>query len=205
MENTKKVNKKKTNKKNTNKRGFTLIELLAVIVILAILMMTAIPAVTQAIAKSRRDTYATNAKKFIDAVRTDLFDGDLFVTSGAQEASSICQAPTNGTYVAVPITTVVLERGGKTSSFGKNYKSGYVIVANTQRDSSKTDKYTYYFIGVDSGRNGVEDYIEENNLNRSSVKAGNAKEDKIGSVASGPLTLKNGEQPYTLDAVCSGE
>lgn len=201
MENTKKVNKNKTNKK-----GFTLIELLAVIVILAILMMTAIPAVTQAIAKSRRDTFATNAKKFIDAVRTDLFNGDLYVSTnsnGTQDKGSICQAPTNGTYVAVPITKVVLERGGKTSSFGKNYKSGYVIVANTQRDSTKTDRYTYFFIGVDSGRNGVDDYIEENNLNRSSVKAGNAQETKITSVATGPLNLKDGS--YTLDAICAEE
>lgn len=194
---------KKVNKKETNKKGFTLIELLAVIVILAILMMTAIPAVTQAIAKSRRDTFATNAKKFIDAARTDLFDGDLLVTSGSQEAGSYCQAPTNGTYVAVPITSIVLERGGKTSSFGKDYKSGYVIIANTQTDSSKQDKYKYYFVGIDKGKNGIENYIEENNINRSVVKAGNAAETSIGTVTTGPLKLS--EKDYTLDAICSGE
>ncbi len=191
------------NNRKENKKGFTLIELLAVIVILAILMMTAIPAVTQAIAKSRRDTYATNAKKFIDAVRTDLFDGDLFVKNGTQEAGSICQAPTNGTYVAVPITTVVLERGGKTSSFGKDYESGYVIVANTQTDSSRSDKFKYYFVGIDKGKNGVENYIEENNLNRSSVKAGNATKNNISAVTTGPLKL--GEGTYTLDAICEGD
>ncbi len=196
------INKKKKIK-NMNKKGFTLIELLAVIVILAVLMMTAIPAVTQAIARSRRDTFATNAKKFIDAVRTDLFDGDLFVKSGVQETSSICQAPTNGTYVAVPITSVILERGGKTSSFGKNYKSGYVIVANTQTDSTKTDKFTYYFVGIDTGKNGVENYIEENNLNRSSVKAGNATETNIAAVGSGTLQLSG--KTYTLDAICEEE
>ena len=194
---------KKKKIKNMNKKGFTLIELLAVIVILAVLMMTAIPAVTQAIARSRRDTFATNAKKFIDAVRTDLFDGDLFVKSGVQETSSICQAPTNGSYVAVPITSVILERGGKTSSFGKNYKSGYVIVANTQTDSTKTDKFTYYFVGIDTGKNGVENYIEENNLNRSSVKAGNATETNIEAVGNGTLELSG--KTYTLDAICEEE
>ena len=76
-------------------------------------------------------------------------------------------------------------------------------MANTQTDSTKTDKFTYYFVGIDTGKNGVENYIEENNLNRSSVKAGNATETNIAAVGSGTLQLSG--KTYTLDAICEEE
>ncbi len=189
-----------------NRKGFTLIELLAVIIIMAVLLMTALPAVTQAITRSRRDTYATNAKKFIDAVRTNIIGGELFVEGQNQQGGvgSPCQTPAPGKYVAVQITGITLERGGTTSSFGQNYKDGYVIIANTETDATKTDKFDYYFIGVDAGNNGVDDYIVENNLRRSVVKSGNAEPGtKITAVKTGPLTL--GSASYTLDAICVEE
>ena len=43
--------------KKINSKGFTLVELLAVIVIMGILMMVAIPAVTRTIENSRKDTF----------------------------------------------------------------------------------------------------------------------------------------------------
>ena len=55
-----------------NKRGFTLIELLAVIVILAILITTAIPAVSRYLDSSRKDTYVINVKQALNAVITDV-------------------------------------------------------------------------------------------------------------------------------------
>ena len=53
--------------KKINKKGFTLIELLAVIVILGVIMVIAVPAVTKYIDKSRKDAFETSVKQLVDA------------------------------------------------------------------------------------------------------------------------------------------
>ena len=56
--------------KKINSKGFTLVELLAVIVIMGILMMVAIPSVTRTIENSRKDTFVDIAKSYANAART---------------------------------------------------------------------------------------------------------------------------------------
>ena len=51
-----------------NKKGFTLIELLAVIVIMGILMMIAIPAVSRTIENSRKEAFVNVAKNYLKAI-----------------------------------------------------------------------------------------------------------------------------------------
>ena len=52
-----------------NKNGFTLIELLAVIIILGVLMIIAIPAVTKYISDSRKTAYIDTAKEIASGAR----------------------------------------------------------------------------------------------------------------------------------------
>ena len=59
------------------KNGFTLIELLAVIIILGVLMVIAVPAVTKYINDSRKNGYVSTAKNIVGGVRTLIHSGGL--------------------------------------------------------------------------------------------------------------------------------
>lgn len=54
-----------------NKKGFTLIELLAVIVILGVLMVVAIPAVTKYIESAKKQAFVTNVNSLVKTVKAE--------------------------------------------------------------------------------------------------------------------------------------
>ena len=58
-------------------KGFTLIELLAVIIILGILMIIAIPSVTSYINNSRKSAYVDTAKEIISGARNLVNEGKI--------------------------------------------------------------------------------------------------------------------------------
>lgn len=104
-----------------NKKGFTLIELLAVIVILAILVMVAIPAVTKYLNTARQGTFADNAQSAISAVRNDV------IAKGLQEK----------TYDLSEINEL-LEKKLLTSPFGGEYCYESYIKVNTNNNGNAT-------------------------------------------------------------------
>ena len=86
--------------KKINSKGFTLIELLAVITILGILMLLAIPAISRTIENSRRDTYADLSKTYIETVRNavlaDEFTCDGKSVSGTEDGTYYYVIDTDG-------------------------------------------------------------------------------------------------------------
>ena len=104
-----------------NKKGFTLIELLAVIIILGVLMIIAIPSVTTYIQNSRKSAFIDTAINYIDAVKNKVNEQKLIK---ANNPSYIYLIPVgNQKYESC----VSLESGGE-SPFDSVWKYAYVAV-----------------------------------------------------------------------------
>lgn len=106
--------------KKTNKKGFTLIELLAVIVILALLVAVAIPAVTKYLNTSRKGVFADNAAAAISVVRNDVIANGITETEKKYDITEVNK---------------LLEKKLNKSPYSKPY-SGFVNVKCTSNDGT---------------------------------------------------------------------
>ena len=149
-----------------NKMGFTLIELLAVITIMGILMMVAIPSVSRTIENSRRDTFADNALTYVNTVRNAVMADEL--SCGGKTAS----ATANGTYYFVIDTsdqsTKDLMEKVALSSWGSAEIKGYVKWVKSTNASGRTT--TEYFVRLaDTGAHGFKVEVSEKDVSRSKI------------------------------------
>lgn len=136
--------------KKINKKGFTLIELLAVIIILGVLMIIAIPSVTEYISNSRKSAFADSAVGYIDSTRN--------MVNQAQKVSFF---DVNTLYL-VPVghdetlSCVSLEKGG-VSPYSDTWDYAYVGV--TYSGTS----YNYYFVAKDGSNQGI-NFVSQDEL-----------------------------------------
>ena len=162
--------------KSLGKKGFTLIELLAVITIMGILMLVAIPAVSRTIENSRRDTYATLAKQYITTVRNAVLADELKCGTDEKTVGSM----PNGTYYFKIDTAAtdyvgtqtkdIMEKVGK-SSWSNADVNGYVEWTKEQGGTGETEKTrtTYSIALVDTGKHGIVSKTSEDSITRTSV------------------------------------
>ena len=130
--------------KKLNAKGFTLIELLAVITIMGILMMVAIPTVSRTIENSRKDTFIDTAKSYVNGAK------NMWAADNLKCGTYLSSAVANGTYYIEVDTTktdipVLLEQGGK-SSWGSRDIKGHirVVVGEATVNGNKTRTVKYY-------------------------------------------------------------
>ena len=179
--------------KKINKKGFTLVELLAVIVIMGILMMVAIPSISRVIENSRKDTFVDIAKSYANAAKT-LWTADTLTCEG-----TVASAVDDGDYYilintkesARAILPVLVDQGGK-SSWGNRDVNGYVRVhVETVTDNNGEPKRTTtFYVGLSDGTHGLIDNgsMTSDNLKKGNVKMSLSSDDKKKI----ELTLDNG-------------
>ncbi len=146
----KKTITKKVSKINKKIKGFTLIELLAVIIILGILMIIAIPSVTSYISDSRKSSYVDTARQVIAGVRNIVNDGKLGMYD------------TNTTYY-IPVDYVPTENALK-SPYGE-FTQAYVGVVYNGTG------YKYYWISVDDAGQGIDEITSVDKLDTNLIKS----------------------------------
>ena len=179
--------------KRINKKGFTLVELLAVIVIMGILMMVAIPSISRVIENSRKDTFVDIAKSYANAAKT-LWTADTLTCEG-----TVASAVDDGDYYilintkesARAILPVLVDQGGK-SSWGNRDVNGYVRVhVETVTDNNGEPKRTTtFYVSLSDGTHGL---IDNGSMTSDNLKKGNVKMDlSSDDKKKVELTLDNG-------------
>ena len=106
-----------------NKKGFTLIELLAVIIIIAVVGLIAIPSISGTIDNSRRKAYIDIANAYVDAVRNKIASREFVI-------------PKTGVTYYIPIDSIHIEGGVKQSPYGEwaSFESDIKYVALDKDD-----------------------------------------------------------------------
>ena len=128
-----------------NKKGFTLIELLAVIIILGVLMIIAIPAVTSYIQNSRKSAYIDTGEMYIKAVVNKVNDGQKLQFFTEDVLYMVPVGHASGT------SCVSVESGGQ-SPFNSSWNWAYVGVTYIGAEN----RFHYYYVAEDASGQGIE-------------------------------------------------
>ena len=140
-----------------NKKGFTLIELLAVIIILGILMVIAVPAVTKYIDESRKSTYVNSAKNIAGGARN-------LINSGRLDLSD------EDTTYYIDSECIKLDSGSDKSPYGE-FTKAYVVV------TADYDGHEYYWTSVDDTGRGVKGIINVDKLDSDNIEENISSQD----------------------------
>ena len=137
------------------KNGFTLIELLATILILALIMLIAVPNVMSTIDKNKQDTYVEDAKKMITLAEYKI------------RSDTSIPLPTSGNCIIVPLNSLDLSDFNEGPEGGSyDLENSYVLVARNG------NSYLYYATIVenyDGSKRGIP-LTSRNELNKENAR-----------------------------------
>lgn len=131
-----------------NKKGFTLIELLGVIIILAIILLIAVPNITSTLERSKRDNIIADATKFVTLVEYELRKGSINKPSSTEilkislsylETNEVEKDPDGNIYDKDTSYVVVVRKNG--------YLEYYVNLIS--KDNEKNIKKVIPLVNID--------------------------------------------------------
>ena len=133
-----------------NKKAFTLIELLAVIVILGILLSIAVPQVSQYINNSKKESFISEGKIFIDSLRNDAISDYYKLPSR------------NNDVTIITLDLVRTEKNKENSAFGGKYiyNKSYVAIVNV--GTGENPDYRYFYAAQDTKDYAIPLTLEQN-------------------------------------------
>lgn len=123
--------------KMNSKKGFTLVELLAVIVVLAVIILIAMPAVMNAMEKARKNAFVLEAEEIVKIAQTAYSDA---VMSG-KTGNSFC------------VSYNYLKNNGFLEKKDNNYNGSVLITINPSGKASYKiwlSSANYHFDGISS-------------------------------------------------------
>ncbi len=168
--------------KKLDRKGFTLIELLAVIVVLGVILLIAVPTVISTITDARKDSFLRSLDQYVDMVRTKAQTGTF----------KLQYDPAAATVVSLRVIDLDRTDGDEAvSTFGapwvtqKTSSSAYIVINN--QGTAGNPRFKYFYAAQDSDGNCIAITLEGQGA-REDIKA-SADACAIPSITSSSTTL----------------